>query len=548
MSNTTYLSNSSLVQSGDLFKIMELRYSHSIFDKNGCFNTISPISNSLELIRWYRNCEDFFYQLCVEGTHPSENDFASFQAELDKLIVKDEVLGNFGITEYSQDCRQLYSNLRLREYRNLVLKKHGDNELTNWLKEVYPVRKQLKSLAKYEARFDLDVEYQSQIEDLQLFLKNAESAYFLAFDIEIEPKQFEEDVIANWRGNAVLLKPILENALNDILKVQSDTLRFCVKFEDDGIYGFRFHVVVFLQILTLTESAWLAEFNEKLQHRLSDKVLLNEWLKPLYTRKINVWRNHSDLSTLTHSEENLDEVEQYIYSNFQDYQHDITFKIINWNEQLKTLQPVLKFEIDDSFSNEDRQKLEYWGIKYLFISSKYMYFHKYHEDLHPSIVSFVYRSPTPKQKIVAISATSEIQGKDSHPSGEKKTENPKQSIRKKNQAIKEPVTQQRRTDANQTSFYNEKLDFTKNMPLADVAESKAKPKFQSKTIIKIEKLHVGAPKDEDVINLSKILTLQDFIDYVLDEKNGIWKTEIKNKQRVSWAEIFFKIRFVMRNF
>ena len=26
----------------------------------------------------------------------------------------------------------------------------------------------------------------------------------------------------------------------------------------------------------------------------------------------------------------------------------------------------------------------------------------------------------------------------------------------------------------------------------------------------------------------------------MDEKNGIWKTEIKNKQRVSWAEILFK--------
>ncbi|MCM1957804.1 hypothetical protein NCZ17_00240 [Acinetobacter modestus] len=540
MSDTTYLSNSSLVQNGDLFKIMELRYSHSIFDKNGCFNTISPISNSLELIRWYRNCEDFFYQLSVEGTPPSENDFASFQAELDKLIVKDEVLGNFGITEYSQDCRQLYSNLRLREYRNLVLKKHGDNELTNWLKEVYPVRKQLKSLAKHEARFDLDIEYQSQIEDLQLFLKNAESAYFLAFDIEIEAKQFKGDVIENWRENAVLLKPILENALNDILKAQSDTLRFCVKFEDDGIYGFRFHVVIFLQFLTLTESAWLAEFNDKLQHRLSDKVSLNEWLKLLYTKKINVWRNHRDLNKLTHSEENLDKVEQCIYSNFQDYQHDITFKIINWNEQLKTLQPVLKFEIDDSFSNEDRQKLEYWGIKYLFISSKYMYFQKYHEDLHPSIVSFVYRSPTSKHKIVAKLATSEIQEKDSRPSGEKKTEKPKQSIGKKIQAIKEPVIQQRRTDVNQTYFYNATLDFTKNMPLADVAESKAKPKFQSKTINKIEKLHVGAPKSEDVIDPSKILTLQDFIDYVLDKKNGIWKTEIKNKQRASWAEIFFK--------
>lgn len=257
-------------------------------------------------------------------------------------------------------------------------------------------------------------------------------------------------------------------------------------------------------------------------------------------KKINVWRNHRDLNKLTHSEENLDKAEQCIYSNFQDYQHNITFKIINWNEQLRKLQPELKFEIDGSFSNEDRQKLEYWGIKYLFISSKYIYFQQHHEDLHPSIVSFVYRFPTPKQKIVAKLATSEIQEKDSRPSGEKKTENPKQSIGKKIQAIKEPVIQQRRTDVNQTYFYNATLDFTKNMPLADVAESKAKPKFQSKTIIKIEKLHVGAPKSEDVIDPSKILTLQDFIDYVSDEKNGIWKTEIKNKQRASWAEIFFK--------
>ena len=528
------------MQSGDLFKIMELRYSHSIFDKDGCFNIISPVSNSLELIRWYRNCEDYFFQLSVEGTPPSENDFASFQAELDRLIVKDEVLGNFGITEYSQDCRQLYSDLRLREYRNLVLKKYGDNKLTNWLKEVYPVREQLKLLAKNEARFDLDVEYQFQIEDLQLFLKNTEAAYFLAFDIEIEADQFKGDAIANWRENAVLLKSILENALNDILKQQSDTLRFCVKFEDDGGYGFRFHVVIFLQFLTLTESAWLAEFNEKLQHRLSDKVLLNEWLKPLYTKKINEWRNHRDLNELGYSKEDLDKFEQNIHSNFQDYQHDIAFKIINWNEQLRKLQPELKFEIDGSFSNEDRQKLEYWGIEYLFISSKYIYFQQHHEDLHPSIVSFVYRSPIPKQKIVAKLATSEIQEKDSRPRGEKKTENPRQSRGKKIQAIKEPVIQQRWADVNQTSFYNAKFDFTQNMPLADIKEEKKQNRFQSKPISKIEKLHVGAPKDDDVINPSKILTLQDFIDYVLDEKNDIWKTEIKNKQRVSWAEIFFK--------
>lgn len=521
---------------------MELRYSHSIFDKDGCFNISSPVSNSLELIRWYRNCEDYFYQLSVEATPPSENDFASFQAELDRLIVKDEVLGNFGITEYSQDCRKLYSDLRLREYRNLVLKKYGDNELTHWLKEVYPVREQLKLLAKNEARFDLDLEYQYQyqFEDLQLFLKNTEIAYFLAFDIEIEADQFKGDVIENWRENAVLLKPLLENALNDILKQQSDTLRFYVKFEDDGVYGFRFHVVIFLQSLTLTESSWLAEFNEKLQHRLSDKVLLNEWLKPLYTKKINEWRNHRDLHELCYSKEGLDEMEQSIHSTFQNYQHDIIFKIINWNEQLRKLQSELKFEIDDSFSNEDRQKLEYWGIKYLFISSKYLYFQQHHEDLHRSIVSFVYRSSTHPKKIQTKLATPEKQEKYSRSRDEQKTENSNQSGRKKSQANEEPVTHQRRTEVNQTSFYSEKFDITNNLPLADIVESKPRPKFQSKPIFKIEKLHVGAPKDEDLINPSKILILKDFIDYVLDEKNDIWKTEIKNKQRVSWAEILFK--------
>lgn len=115
-------------------------------------------------------------------------------------------------------------------------------------------------------------------------------------------------------------------------------------------------------------------------------------------KKINEWRNHRDLHELCYSKEGLDEMEQSIHSTFQNYQHDIIFKIINWNEQLRKLQSELKFEIDDSFSNEDRQKLEYWGIKYLFISSKYLYFQQHHEDLHRSIVSFVYRSSTHPKK------------------------------------------------------------------------------------------------------------------------------------------------------
>ncbi|MDP1370380.1 hypothetical protein Q8G42_06425 [Acinetobacter lwoffii] len=175
-----------------------------------------------------------------------------------------------------------------------------------------------------------------------------------------------------------------------------------------------------------------------------------------------------------------------------------------------------------------------------FISSKYLYFQKHHEDLHPSIVSFVYRSSTYPKKIQTKLAIPEKQEKYSRSRGEQKTENSNQSGRKKPQANEEPVTHQRRTEVNQTSFYSEKFDITNNLPLADIVESKPRPKFQSKPIFKIEKLHVGAPKDEDLINPSKILILKDFIDYVLDEKNGIWKTEIKNKQRVSWAEILFK--------
>ena len=53
MLDTTYFTNAALVEDGDLFKIMELRYSHSIYDENGYYNVKQPVSNSLELIRWY---------------------------------------------------------------------------------------------------------------------------------------------------------------------------------------------------------------------------------------------------------------------------------------------------------------------------------------------------------------------------------------------------------------------------------------------------------------------------------------------------------------
>lgn len=541
MSGATYFSNVSFVENGDLFKIMELRYSHSIYDENGYLNVEQPVSNSLELIQWYRNCEAYFYQLSAEDKNIGtlqENDFKSFQDELGRLVIDRDVFGNCGITEYSKECRMAYTKFQLNKYSDLTQDKNNETEINKLLKNVYPVRDELKSIAKHPQRFDLDDDRRVMLEDLHFFLEKIELTYFLAFDIEIGASQFADNCNGNWLLRALILKLILENALEHILKGQTDVLRFYVKLEDNGVYGYRFHTVIFLRSIILTEQRWLADFRTKLEQVLTDELLLSAWVKPLHTKKLERFRNNRDLTELMLSEEKVNKIEQDMHSEFERFYKTVSFQIINWNNQLRQIYPDLKFGIESFTTIEDRQLLEYWGVKYLFMSNKYICFHLHDEELHPSLKCFVNQSSEIKQSSNVL-ATYKL-SKDTRPSVKNSTPQPKHSNNRVAQTNKVVVPSQRRSGDPLDAFYDAKRDFTLTTNLSLIPIPSQKNRFAIQKVEKTIRIDVGPPSADQVINLSTICVLQDFIDYVLDEKNAICKAEIKNKERIGWAEIFYR--------
>lgn len=537
MSNTTYFPNAALVQSGDLFKIMERRYSHSIYDEDGYYNVKQPVSNSLELIRWYRNCEIYFGRLMAEeneGIPSNEIDYCTFRNVLENLKIDPEVFSNFGITEYSKEYRRLYTELQLRDYRQLTQNKKDEAEINVFLRNIHPARDELKLLAKQPERFDCNDDHKVILKDLHSFLKQTDNAYFLAFDIEIETSRFEDNCSDRWLERATTLKLIIEEALVTIFSQHTDVLRAYIKLEDDGAYGYRFHTVTLLSSIALTEQSWLASFNESLKGLLADKTRTKNYLEAKYLKELEKIRNHRDLMEQPFSKERIDIIEQEIKSDIESFQN-ISFRLTNWNNQLIKLIPELKFKIDASFTKEDLCLLEYWGVKYLFISSKYIYFSHHNKNLHPSIKCWVKDIDVQTTKIATVNLVRDTRPKINRSTRQLEQFNSK-VVQRNIQAADMP---QRRCSDPEDAFYNNKRDFTQAMPLASVALPEPKSKFEKQKVVKSFEIQVGAPSQDEVIHSSTLCTMQDFIDYVANEKNGAVKNKINNKQRHMWAKIFY---------
>lgn len=542
MSDTTYLPNIALVQSGDLFKIMELRYSDSIYDENGYYNLKQPVSNSLELIRWYRNCEIYFCKLVTvqrDKLLSNEIDFCEFREELEKLKIDPEVFLNFGITEYSKDCLILYKELQLKKYRQLVQNNKDEIEFNEWLRNIYPVRDELQSIAKQTKRFNLSSDHQVMLEGLHEFLKNIESTYCLAFDVEVKAEQFKDNCSTKWLDRAKTLKLVIEDALDKIFLQQNDVLRAYVKLEDDGIYGYRFHTIVFLSSITLTEQAWLANFNERLQNLLANRTRIKTFLESDYLKPLSKVKDHRGMPEQALSNKRIREIEKELETDIESF-YQISFQLINWNSRLRDIKPDLRFKIDVSSATEDMRLLEYWALKYLFMSNHYIYFNPYNAGLQPSVKCFTNQVVTLKHKAVNLQVTLKL-AKDTRPrviNRATKLKLPNNQVTKTNERDALP---QRRSGDLVDAFYNVERDFTNNMPLASVATPKRKPKFEKQEVEKTIKIDVGAPSDDLVENSFTLYSMQDFIDYIFDEKKkSIYQAEIKNKPRVSWAEIFYK--------
>ncbi|MCL6245820.1 hypothetical protein M5F04_14890 [Acinetobacter sp. ANC 7200] len=542
MSDTTYFPNTALVQSGDLFKIMELRYSHSIYDEDGYYNVKKPVSNSLELIRWYRNCEIYFWKLATvekDNLLSNEIDLCEFREELEKLKIDPEVFLNFGITEYSKDCLILYNELQLKKYRQLVQSKKDEIEFKEWLRDIYPVRDELQSIAKQTQRFNLSSDYQVMLEGLHEFLKNTESTYCLAFDVEVKVDQFKDNCSTKWLDRAKTLKLIIEDTLERFFLQQNDVLRAYVKFEDDGIYGYRFHTIVFLSSITLTEQAWLANFNERLQNLLAKRARIKTLLESDYLKPLSKIKDHRGMPEQVLSNKRIREIEKEFETDIESF-YQISFQLINWNSRLRDLQPDLRFEIGVSSTTEDMRLLEYWALKYLFMSNHYIYFNPHNAELQPSVKCFTNQVVTLKHRVVNLQVPLKL-AKDTKPRVINRATKPKLPNDQATKSNEKAVLPQRRSGDSVDAFYNAERDFTNNMPLASVTMPKPKPKFEKQEVEKTIKIDVGAPSDDLVEDSSTLYTMQDFIDYIFDEKKkSIYKAEIKNKPRVSWAEIFYK--------
>ena len=539
MSEITFSSNADFVESGDLFKIMELRYSQSMYDDDGCYPAKQPVSNSLELIRWYRNCEVFLSQLSAvekKCAPLGDNDYEAFEAELRGLVIDPDVFSNFGITEHNRACQEIYDVFKLKEFRALTLHSSlpTEEKLQDLLEGGCKLREKLKSSAWLQHRFNLSNDHQGLLSDLHEFLKITESTYCLAFDIEVTADQFHDNCSVKWLDRAKPIKRLFEEALEFILTRQGDVLRFYVKLEENGVYGYRFHAVVFLRSLKLTEGAWLANFREQLQQFLADNYWLDRLIKPRFTKVLEEFRNNRDLTEKIPSEDEADKLEQEILAEFKSFYH-IAFELKNWNSELRKLNPDLKFEKDACFTNNDMQALEYWVAKNLFISDNYIFFNPHIEELQPSIKCWV----KPAQKIITPPKLKHKVATN-RPTARRGLDQAKQFNHQVAQTNEVGEPAQRRSGEPSSNFYNPNNDFTTMMPLASSAEPKDRAKFKKQEGEKTLTIDVGPPPAELVKNSSVAYTMQDFINYVADGKKGVVEKQVTNKVRVGWAKIFYQ--------
>lgn len=553
--NTTFLSNKSFVLNGDLFKIMEARYPQSIYDENGEFDTNKLVSCSLELVRWLRNCESYFESLIMEGDADDNQveSYKNFKKELNKLIVSREIFNNFAITEISAVCTDLYQEFQLDSFRQASLgyaQTIGLLKLDEWCEKKYPARSSFRAKLKELRRFDLNPDKQVLYDGLLTFLDSTEEYYCLTFDLIIQPPKEDLSDCTNWVNRTSILKFIFENALEKILITQSlEVLRFYAKCEDNGSYGQRFHTIVFLRSLKLTENAWFADLNQQLKFVLADKELIKSWLfkwkDDIQKVEIRPTKDETTANSELESGENFSEEFFAIYP-------DIAFELTNWNAKLKELCPHLEFHIDSSTDVEQKSWLEYWAVKYLFVSEKYIYINPHIKKLNPTI-RFSNNTILKAQRPVkprTFSSGKEIRSKPSTRIVKQHIDEPPHSdlfeiariqsdqITSTTSSSSEP---RRRTERD-NARYSPESDFTLGFQSAYLDKTtplKSKNKFSSTLSTKsLPEINVGAPKEDEFSGTSFLL--EEFIEKAIQERKKFDEKKIKKSKRIEWAYIFYK--------
>lgn len=529
MSESYFFTNSALVESGDFFKIMETRYPHSLFDRDGHFNTSKLVSNSIELVLWLRNCETYFQQLLAEDTLEVKTD--QFVKELKELTAPKEIFENFGITEISTLYQRVYQRFELEKFKlassGFIKEIAGYKDLDCWYESLLLQRETIKSEVQSKRSFELDSDKQKIYDDLVSFLKGTKSYHFLALDIEVTAPALQLKSRFEWFENTEVLKLIFEKVLNRICLSRSDILRYYVKLEDSGCYGQRFHTIIFLNNLTLTEQAWIHEFEQLLLNALNQQNLIESLIIEKNEERIKSHTHRLEVLASIDPKNNLKDSKPTLinYENFSAIKFDLT----NWNDRLLKFSPDLKFKITSQEQSSDIKLLEYWGVKYLFLSEKYIYMNHHNDSLNPTISHVVNLEIEKEYKAQASVIEPVALAKDRRPRIEKRSANQKGT--NSGGLVEDRVEPKRRVE--HIDFF----DGCNTLPLIKVALPQEKHKFEKKEF-KADLEISGQPPSSDLMINTPLCKFQDFLEYSFGEKIG--KLELQHKQRVKWAEIFYK--------
>src|SRR5690606_35832831 len=208
--------------------------------------------------------------------------------------------------------------------------------------------------------------------------------------------------------------------------------------------------------------------------------------------------------------------------------------------------------IDSSTDVEQKSWLEYWAVKYLFVSEKYIYINPHIKKLNPTI-RFSNNTILKAQRPVkprTFSSGQEIRSKPSTRIVKQHIDEPHHSdlfeiariqsdqITSTTSSSSEP---RRRTERD-NARYSPESDFTLGFQSAYLDKTtplKSKNKFSSTLSTKsLPEINVGAPKEDEFSGTSFLL--EEFIEKAIQERKKFDEKKIKKSKRIEWAYIFYK--------
>lgn len=364
----------SYIQNGDLFKLMKLRYPDSLYTTTGIINYDYPPSICIELIEWFEQCESFI-RLLVDtlSTIDSLEQFDTFvrnnstYLDLKDNRVKPDSRFSIPIAYEKMNCdlREIFSSrYKLTEDEDIA-KLLNEWKISNKIQKYKLIESFLNGIKHY----CLTPQFEDLCDELIEYLKTSSQYHVLCLDITIKQSLENIKAYAGWDEQAFCYRNILQKALQYILNGTNTCQRFYVKTEVINRFDFRFHLLMILDPLVISEGEWIQNLEIALRQIFNNQNQLKQWQDELEIQFNSKLRDLFD-EYVNYLPKELAKQKAWSLWKPEYFSLDvpIDFELLNWNDQLRRLIPDLSCTISPANPKRDLSQLEYWIIKYAFWS------------------------------------------------------------------------------------------------------------------------------------------------------------------------------------